>query len=153
MHLFASQNEQVRGYHKNLDFKLRHIVSLTVHKYAGISSEIRLSYNGYKTWTLLSSRFKNVKSVYPVQPIIHFHSPNTILEPQSENLDFNFDVNWSLTTKKLKMTSTMHEFKLNWPIFVGGRKPGVSQWGDKICKICLSSPKWNLGSLEGKPGL
>ena len=110
---FASQNEQVRGYHQNLDFKLRHIVSLTVHKYAGISSEIRLSYNGYKTWTLLSSRFKNVKSVYPVQPTIHFHSPNTILEPQSENLDFNFDVNWSLTTKKLKMTSTMHEFKLN----------------------------------------
>ena len=99
MHLFDSQNEQVHGYHQNLDFKLRHIVSLTVHKYAGISSEIRLSYNGYKTWTLLSSRFKNVKSVYPVQPTIHFQSPKTFLEPQNENLAFNSHATWSSTTQ------------------------------------------------------
>ena len=99
MNLFASQNEQVRGYHKNLDFKLRHIVFLTVHKYDGISSETILPYNEYKTWTLWISRVENVKSVYPVQPTIHFQSPKTFLEPQNENLAFNSHATWSSTTQ------------------------------------------------------
>ena len=128
MHLFASQNEQVREYHKNLDFNYRQILLLRVHKYAGISSETILPYNGYKTWTLWISRVENVKSVYPVQPTIHFQSPKTFLEPQSENLAFNPHASrLVIYYSNSKMTSNMHEIKQFWLRSVGGRKPGLSQ--------------------------